>query len=65
MDTTWWADKTVQQDRAAFMAAVAVQQVRWDAEAKRIGQIISGIGLGDWAITAPRRGHRGYSLVVG
>jgi len=65
MDTTWWADKTVQQDRAAFMAAVAVQQVRWDAEAKRIGQIMSGIGLGDWAIAAPKRRNGGYSLVVG
>lgn len=63
MDTTWWADKTVQQDRAAFMAAVAVQQVRWDAEAKRIGQIMSGIGLGDWAIKTPRR-NTGFHAVV-
>lgn len=64
MDTTWWADKTVQTDREAFRAAVEARIPVWDAEAKRIGQIMSGIGLGDWAITAPRRGHRGYSLVV-
>lgn len=63
MDTTWWADKSVQTDCAAFMAAVAARVPVWDAEAKRIGQIMSGIGLGDWAITAPKRRNGGYSLV--
>lgn len=64
MDQSWWADKTVQRDRCAFMAAVAAQEPRWEAEAKRIGQVMSGIGLGEWAITAPKRRTGGYSLVV-
>lgn len=67
MDTTWWADKTVQQDRAAFMAAVAVQQVRWDAEA-RFGAVIAQsprpIPLMIWPMRLARR-NGGYSLVVG
>ena len=63
MDQSWWADKTVQQDRAAFMAAVAARVPVWDAEAKRIGQIMSGIGLGDWAIKTPRR-NTGFHAVV-
>jgi len=65
MDTTWWADKRVQADRDAFNAAVRERMPVWEAEAKRIGQIMSGIGLGDWAIKAPKRSNHGYSLVVG
>jgi|DEB3_MinimDraft_2_1074329.scaffolds.fasta_scaffold108025_3 hypothetical protein len=65
MEPSWWTDRVVQCDRAAFAAAVQARIPVWEAEQKRIGQIMSGIGLGDWAITAPKRRNHGYSLVVG
>lgn len=63
MEQSWWTDRVVQCDRAAFAAAVAARMPVWEAEQKRIGQIMSGIGLGDWSIKTPRR-NSGYSLVV-
>jgi len=61
--TSWWTDPKCQQDRETFHATQRAQEPRWTAEANRIGQVMSGIGMGDWSIRAPKR-TSGYQLVV-
>ena len=65
MATSWWANPEVQSDRAKFADAVKAQEPRWVAQANEIGKVMSGVGMGDWSITAPKRRNGGYSLVVG
>jgi hypothetical protein len=55
MATSWWANPEVQSDRAKFSDAVKAQEPSWVAEANEIGKVMSGVGMGDWSITAPKR----------
>ncbi len=55
MATSWWANPEVQSDRAKFSDAVKAQEPRWVAQANEIGEVMSGVGMGDWSITAPKR----------
>lgn len=55
--SSWWANPDVQKDRETFSRAVKAQEPRWQDEAKKIGQVMSGVGMGDWAIKAPKRAN--------
>lgn len=57
MATSWWAERDVQESREKFRERQQAQESRWIAEANEIGKVMSGIGMGDWSIRAPKRAN--------
>lgn len=62
---SWWADPSVQWDRDAFRAAVAMQTIRWRDNDARIKQVMAGLQTQDWMTAGgKRRSLSGYSVVM-
>lgn len=53
---SWWTNPDMQQDRAAFMAAVAAKAPEWRERESEISRLMARLQTPEYLVGTPKRG---------